>query len=124
MPRSFTPNSPLTFDLMHDDKISHQEAGARRITSVVPGRARPSSTRRGEICDGGRRTDAPYPLITDRSRGRPMNRWVIAVAGITMQIALGAVYAWSVFRIPLTRAYGWSISQVTLTFELTILMLG
>ena len=41
-----------------------------------------------------------------------------------MQIALGAVYAWSVFRIPLTRAYGWSISQVTLTFELAILMLG
>ncbi len=53
-----------------------------------------------------------------------MNRWIIAVAGIVMQIALGAVYAWSVFRIPLTRAYGWSISQVTLTFELAILMLG
>jgi len=53
-----------------------------------------------------------------------MNRWPIAVAGIVMQIALGAVYAWSVFRIPLTRAYGWSISQVTLTFELAILMLG
>ncbi len=41
-----------------------------------------------------------------------------------MQIALGAVYAWSVFRIPLTRAYGWSIPQVTLTFEVAILMLG
>jgi len=41
-----------------------------------------------------------------------------------MQIALGAVYAWSVFRIPLTTTYGWSISQVTLTFELAILMLG
>jgi len=53
-----------------------------------------------------------------------MNRWFIAVAGIVMQIALGAVYAWSVFRIPLTRAYGWSISQVTLTFELAILMVG
>jgi len=54
----------------------------------------------------------------------PTNRWLIAVAGVVMQIALGAVYAWSVFRIPLTRAYGWSISQVTLTFELAILMLG
>jgi OFA family oxalate/formate antiporter-like MFS transporter len=41
-----------------------------------------------------------------------------------MQVALGAVYAWSVFRIPLTQAYGWSISQVTLTFELAILTLG
>src|SRR5882672_5526930 len=83
MPRSFTLNSPLTFNLMHDHKTFPQESGER-----------------------------------------PMNRWLIAVAGIVMQIALGAVYAWSVFRIPLTRAYGWSISQVTLTFELAILMLG
>jgi OFA family oxalate/formate antiporter-like MFS transporter len=52
------------------------------------------------------------------------NRWLIAAAGVVMQIALGAVYAWSVFRIPLTTAYGWSIPQVTLTFELAILTLG
>ena len=32
------------------------------------------------------------------------NRWVVAAAGVVMQIALGAVYAWSVFRIPLTKA--------------------
>jgi len=54
----------------------------------------------------------------------PSNRWLIAAAGVVMQIALGAVYAWSVFRIPLTTTYGWTIAQVTLTFELAILMLG
>ena len=32
------------------------------------------------------------------------------------QIALGAVYAWSVFRIPLSRDYGWTVSQVTRAF--------
>jgi OFA family oxalate/formate antiporter-like MFS transporter len=52
------------------------------------------------------------------------NRWAIAVAGVIMQIALGAVYAWSVFRIPLTKAFGWTISQVTLTFTIAILVLG
>lgn len=41
-----------------------------------------------------------------------------------MQAALGAVYAWSVFRIPLSKAFGWSISQVTFAFTLAILMLG
>lgn len=56
--------------------------------------------------------------------GTNTNRWVIATAGVVMQVALGAVYAWSVFRIPLTTTYGWSISQVTLTFELAILTLG
>src|SRR5437016_3577020 len=55
---------------------------------------------------------------------RHPNRWGIALAGVVMQIALGAVYAWSVFRIPLTKAFGWTISQVTFTFTLAILMLG
>jgi len=52
------------------------------------------------------------------------NRWLIAVAGVVMQIALGAVYAWSVFRIPLTKQYGYTVSQVTLIFEIAILTLG
>jgi OFA family oxalate/formate antiporter-like MFS transporter len=52
------------------------------------------------------------------------NRWLIAAAGVVMQIALGAVYAWSVFRIPLTRAYGWTIPQVTLAFTIAIFVLG
>src|SRR3989442_5707846 len=52
------------------------------------------------------------------------HRSIIALAGVFMQMALGAVYAWSVFRIPLTQSYGWTVSQVTLAFELAILMLG
>ena len=52
------------------------------------------------------------------------NRWLIALAGVVMQIALGAVYAWSVFRIPLTEAYGWTISEVTLAFTIAIFVLG
>ena len=52
------------------------------------------------------------------------NRWLIALAGVVMQVALGAVYAWSVFRIPLTQAYGWSIAEVTLAFTIAIFVLG
>jgi MFS transporter, OFA family, oxalate/formate antiporter len=52
------------------------------------------------------------------------SRWLIAIAGVVMQIALGAVYAWSVFRIPLTQRFGWSIPQVTLTFTIAIFVLG
>jgi OFA family oxalate/formate antiporter-like MFS transporter len=52
------------------------------------------------------------------------NRWVIAGAGVVMQVALGAVYAWSVFRDPLTKEFGWSISEVTVTFTLSIFFLG
>ena len=52
------------------------------------------------------------------------NRWGIAVAGVFLQIALGAVYAWSVFRLPLAKQFGWSISEVTLTFTISIFVLG
>jgi OFA family oxalate/formate antiporter-like MFS transporter len=52
------------------------------------------------------------------------NRWGIALAGFLMQIALGAVYAWSVFRNPLTKQFGWSIAQVTWTFTICIFVLG
>jgi OFA family oxalate/formate antiporter-like MFS transporter len=52
------------------------------------------------------------------------NRWNIAVAGVLLQIALGAVYAWSVFRVPLAKQFGWSISEVTLTFTISIFVLG
>jgi len=52
------------------------------------------------------------------------NRWIIAVAGICMQIALGAVYAWSVFRTPLATQFGWTIAEVTLTFTISIFVLG
>src|SRR5260370_1741075 len=52
------------------------------------------------------------------------NRWSIAVAGVLLQIALGAVYAWSVFRVTLAKEFGWSISEVTLTFTISIFVVG
>ena len=55
---------------------------------------------------------------------RTQNRLVIAAAGVLMQVALGAVYAWSVFRVPLTTQFGWSTSEVTLTFTISIFVLG
>ena len=41
-----------------------------------------------------------------------LNRWWMAIAGVCLQMALGAAYAWSVFRIPLSKQFGWSITQV------------
>jgi MFS transporter, OFA family, oxalate/formate antiporter len=52
------------------------------------------------------------------------NRWGIAAAGFLMQMALGAVYAWSVFRIPLAKQFHWSISDITLTFTICAFVLG
>jgi len=54
----------------------------------------------------------------------PSERWRIAAAGVLLQMALGSVYAWSVFRTPLATQFGWSIPQITLTFTITILALS
>ena len=54
-----------------------------------------------------------------------LNRWWIALAGVLLQMALGAVYAWSVFRVPpYQSSFSWTISQVTLTFTVAIMVLG
>ncbi|HEY2646366.1 MAG TPA: OFA family MFS transporter [Candidatus Acidoferrales bacterium] len=52
------------------------------------------------------------------------NRWLMALAGVCLQMALGAAYAWSVFSIPLSREYGWTISQVARTFVIGWFFLG
>ena len=51
-------------------------------------------------------------------------RWGVAAAGVLLQMVLGAVYAWSVFRKPLATQFHWTIPQVTLTFTICILMVG
>src|SRR5947208_1017948 len=88
------------------------------IGSCAPGVRKPFSQpirRCGTIC--------LWTQAKERSM-KTHNRWTIAIAGVFLQIVLGAVYAWSVFRIPLHDQFGWTISQITLTFTISIFMLG
>jgi OFA family oxalate/formate antiporter-like MFS transporter len=52
----------------------------------------------------------------DPTRGR----WWIVIAAVLVQLALGAVYAWSVFNGPLQEQFGWSKAQAVLPFEVAI----
>src|SRR5829696_5309296 len=47
-------------------------------------------------------------------------RWGIVVAAVLVQLALGAVYAWSVFNKPLQGQFGWSKSEAVLPFEAAV----
>jgi OFA family oxalate/formate antiporter-like MFS transporter len=53
-----------------------------------------------------------------------MNRWTVAVAAVVMQIGLGSLYAWSVFRQPLSTHYGASVTGVNVAFFAAILVFG
>jgi OFA family oxalate/formate antiporter-like MFS transporter len=52
------------------------------------------------------------------------NRWGIAVAAVLMQICLGAIYGWSVFKIPLMHSGHWVETAVQLNFTLALVFLG
>jgi MFS transporter, OFA family, oxalate/formate antiporter len=51
-------------------------------------------------------------------------RWGIAMAAIVMQLCLGTVYAWSVFKKPLIGAHGWGETETQLTFMIFMFMVG
>jgi OFA family oxalate/formate antiporter-like MFS transporter len=57
-------------------------------------------------------------------QSRIPNRWTIAAAAVVMQICLGAVYGWSVFKIPLMRTHHWAETSVQLNFTLAVAFLG
>ena len=57
--------------------------------------------------------------------GRGANRWVILVCAVLVQLAIGSVYAWSVFAKALQsdEAFGWSKSKAAVPFSVVIGMI-
>lgn len=55
---------------------------------------------------------------------KPVNRWIIALSGVVIQLLMGTVYGWSVFKKPLMELHGWSNYQVGMAFTLVIFCLG
>jgi len=52
------------------------------------------------------------------------SRWGIAAAAVLMQLCLGTVYAWSVFKKPLMASHGWGETTTQITFMICIGMIG
>jgi OFA family oxalate/formate antiporter-like MFS transporter len=53
-----------------------------------------------------------------------MNRWTVAVAAVVMQLGFGSLYAWSVFRQPLSAYYSASVTGVNVAFFIAIFVFG
>jgi OFA family oxalate/formate antiporter-like MFS transporter len=49
-----------------------------------------------------------------------MNRWLPVFGGVCMNLALGTLYAWSVFVLPLEREFGWNRAQTSWVFTIAI----
>ncbi len=94
---------------------SWEEATGDNEGCFEPSGFQPSFAQQVEVRNGPRFHEIP---VGENQLGDHMtaNRWGIAAAGVVLQVALGAAYAWSVFRVPLSKQFGWGISEVTLTF--------
>jgi len=49
-----------------------------------------------------------------------MSRWLVVVGGVCMNLALGSLYAWSVFVAPLEAEFGWDRAQTSWVFSIAI----
>jgi OFA family oxalate/formate antiporter-like MFS transporter len=49
-----------------------------------------------------------------------MNRWLPVAGGVSMNLALGSLYAWSVFVLPLEKEFGWTRAQTSWVFTIAI----
>jgi OFA family oxalate/formate antiporter-like MFS transporter len=49
-----------------------------------------------------------------------MSRWRVVVGGVLMNLALGSLYAWSVFVAPLEKEFGWKRAQTSLVFTIAV----
>ncbi len=49
-----------------------------------------------------------------------MNRWWVVLGGVSMNLALGSLYAWSVFVLPLEEEFGWTRAETSWVFTIAI----
>src|SRR5260370_15738461 len=49
-----------------------------------------------------------------------MKRWIPVVGGISLNLALGSLYAWSVFVLPLEKEFGWNRAQTSWVYTIAI----
>src|ERR1051325_11957755 len=57
------------------------------------------------------------PVTTPTASGR----WRYAATAVFMQILLGVIYAWSIFRGPLAQLHGWSKAQTIAPYRYSLL---
>jgi OFA family oxalate/formate antiporter-like MFS transporter len=48
------------------------------------------------------------------------NRWLPVVGGVLMNLALGSLYAWSVFVLPLEKEFGWTRTDTSWVYTIAV----
>lgn len=61
-------------------------------------------------------------VTADTSFGPGINRWWRVVGGMSMNLALGTLYAWSIFVAPLEKEFGWKRAETSNVFTIAVVV--
>src|SRR5579863_2353381 len=56
--------------------------------------------------------------------GHGISRWWRVLGGVSMNLALGALYAWSVFVAPFEKQFGWKRADTSMVFTIAVVMVA
>src|SRR3954468_231788 len=65
-------------------------------------------------------TTATIPTRSSTTAAGQLNRWWRVAGGLSMNMALGTLYAWSVFVAPLEKEFHWTRSQTSNAFTIAV----
>ncbi|MGA2855253.1 MAG: OFA family MFS transporter [Candidatus Sulfotelmatobacter sp.] len=61
-------------------------------------------------------------MANDTSLNPGINRWWRVVGGMSMNLALGTLYAWSIFVAPLEKEFGWKRAETSNVFTIAVVV--
>jgi OFA family oxalate/formate antiporter-like MFS transporter len=59
-------------------------------------------------------------MATETTEYSGISRWWRVVGGLSMNLALGSLYAWSVFVAPLEKQFGWKRADTSMVFTIAV----
>src|SRR5580700_2513665 len=61
-------------------------------------------------------------MATETAEYSGISRWWRVVGGLSMNLALGTLYAWSVFVAPLEKQFGWKRADTSMVFTIAVMV--
>src|SRR5512146_2011543 len=58
------------------------------------------------------------------AEGKTINRWWRVAGALLMTLPLGALYAWSIFVLPLEKEFGWNRTETSWVFTIAVFVFG
>src|ERR1035438_3433319 len=82
------------------------------------------TTNEGHATETASRAAGDATMATTESQmiSPGISRWWRVVGGLSMNLALGTLYAWSVFVAPLEKQFGWKRAETSMVFTIAVMV--